>query len=420
MEENMEVVINVPDIARDYYIVPDDYQWEPEGEAIPIEDGDYMDSGKPKDSSSGFNKFRYTQQLYRSSSVVQKQCTLPYGLTASDFPPDFDMDKLSSMANLLNHSLSKGTILNYTTVIKRFREFVVKAGHSFSEFSSQMLEDWILHLEKLNVAFSFWGKIKPALEHLEMMLGREQTVITKRINLCLTGGKRFSAKSKPVTRKAVPIPPEVLRLGIDTVVNAFGSNISQIKGDLFRSLYKEILKLKCVGRFGDYAKLKAKHFTDLGDCIQIHFPSAKNDQYHMGNDNIISDEDSAYSFVKLTRTYFKRFGLQFGNSGTSDENFINFQVRAVKQSDGSVTQLADGRRSLSRSQSFDDSKKLFKFLGYDGSYSEKSAKMTGVKLAFEAKGTPEQIRDLGRWKTTDMPLHYLEQSKEYNKKFQIW
>ena len=47
----------------------------------------------------------------------------------------------------------------------------------------------------------------------------------------------------------------------------------------------------------------------------------------MGNDNVLSDEDSAYSFVKLTRTYFKRFGLQFVNS---DENFTCYSKAVAR------------------------------------------------------------------------------------------
>ena len=85
------------------------------------------------------------------------------------------------------------------------------------------------------------------------------------------------------------------------------------------------------------------------------------------------------------------------------------------QPDGTKIQLVDGERSLSRSQSFEDSKKFFTRLVVTAKYSEKSAKMTVIKAAFDAHVSAEQIRDLGRWKTTATLLHHLEQSADSKK-----
>ena len=135
----------------------------------------------------------------------------------------------------------------------------------------------------------------------------------------------------------------------------------------------------------------------------------------MGDRNIIKDDDSDFSFVKITRLYFQRFSLHFSNSGIVDYNFINFQLRVIQDSTGANIQCADGRVSLSRNQSREDSKKFLAGLNFVEKYSEKGAKMTGVGLAHEAKGSMTQIRDLGRWADVTMPQHYLKVSADYKK-----
>ena len=410
----MECSESVPDIAAEYYIIPDDYNCPVEGERVEVENGQWIETGHKENNVKLVNRYRYTKLASGTQADGQiKDKQLPYDLEMSDFSEECEVEKLISVANLINNSLSRGTIHNYTTVIHRLRDFLRKSENTLSNLNDQLFFSWIMHLEKVSPPYSFWCKIKPAIEHLESIMDRQCSVLTKRNVMLLSGGKRFAAQKKPEIKKAIPIPPELLKKGIDELILPHSDDIMKVKGETFRALYKELLKFHCLGRFGDFAKLQAKHFHDLGDSLRIHFPFAKNDQHGKGNDNYIADDKTCYSFVKITRLYFKRFGLQFATEGCQDKNFVNFQLRVVREQDGSFVQIADGRKSLSRSQSFEDSKKLFKMLGYTESYSEKSAKMAGVKRAFEADGSASQIRDLGRWKTQDMPLHYLEQSKSY-------
>ena len=65
----------------------------------------------------------------------------------------------------------------------------------------------------------------------------------------------------------------------------------------------------------------------MGHVSQSTFQGQKNDQYHQGNMAVLDSNDSPYCPVLLTRLYFNRFGLKFGNSDVQDINFVNFKVR---------------------------------------------------------------------------------------------
>ena len=197
-----------------------------------------------------------------------------------------------------------------------------------------------------------------------------------------------------------------------------------IDGESFRVIFKEMLKFKTFCRFDCYSKLKAKHFTDHShnQFITVYFPSAKNDQMHQGNIAVLDATGSDYCMVKLTRLYFRRFGLQFSNSQVQDENFINFIIRAVYrketvggQSIRKKNQVADGRRSLCRSSSTAASKKVLESVGYTEKYSEKGAKNTGVTAAYDAGLSVGQVRDMGRLKGDHSSEWYRKTSEEYKR-----
>ena len=421
----MQNASDVPEVAREYFVIPDDYVWVPDGERVNTENGHWIDTGffYPNEENpanitvldkSKFTKLSCNRIPFNNKITVEK---LPYSLSPLDFPSSYDTDKLLQLAQLLNHSLSKGTIVNYTSVVKKFREHFLfhNPGALFYNFTSDHLLSWILHLQAIEVPFSFWCKVQPAIEHLQKVINKE-SIITKQISVCLQGGKRISAPKKRLVEKGIPIPPAVLKAGIAKYIQPFyDKDINQIPGDKFRSLYKELIKAQCLCRFNDYDNLQARHFTDHGDSISIKFVGGKTDFYWMGDRNIIKDDDSDFSFVKITRLYFKRFSLHFSNSGIVDYNFINFQLRVIQDSTGANIQCADGRVSLSRNQSREDSKKFLAGLNFVEKYSEKGAKMTGVGLAHDANGSMTQIRDLGRWADVTMPQHYLKVSAKYKK-----
>ena len=234
---------------------------------------------------------------------------------------------LGEIYNLLNHSLALGTIANYKSVIGKFARFLSNKEKDIAVFTREDLEQFLGEAGDQNLPFSFWANIKPALMWLEKILDRKETVFYGQMNLLIQGGQRFSALTKPPVQKPEAIDASVLRSLIDIVVLPYLHDMFLIHGEHFRSLFKEVLKFKTLCRFDCYSKLQAFHFSDHGSRITIYFPGAKNDQYHQGNMAVLDSNDSPYCPVLLTRLYFNRFGLKFGNSDVQDINFVNFKVR---------------------------------------------------------------------------------------------
>lgn len=361
-----------------------------------------------------------TGGLTPTNAVPRKITEAPLMLGAEIRPEVRKPSDLQEIYNMLNHSLALGTIANYKSVINKFASFLSTSDVDIASFSRHDLERFLGFAGDQNFSYSFWSNIKPALRWLEQVLDREETVFYGRINLLIQGGQRFAALSKPPTQKPTAIDADTIRFLIDKFILPYTADLYLINGEMFRSVYKEVLKFKTLCRFDCYAKLQAFHFTDNGSHITIYFPGAKNDQHHNGNIAVLDSSDSRYCSAQLTRLYFQRFGLKFSNSGVKDENYINFVVRnkvvsrIINGSEiSSLVQVADGRKSLCRSNSTTGSKKMFQLAGIELKYSEKGAKVGGVSAGFDNGMTKEEVQIAGRWHTDSVSLWYKQNSEVY-------
>ena len=374
-----------------------------------------------RESHSGENYVLLSQDINSGQNTVpSKNLSAPLMLGGEIRPAVQKVSDLGEIYNLLNHSLAEGTISNYKSVIGKFAKFLAEMNRDIASFSRNDLEMFLGYAGDQNFSYSFWCNIRPALSWLEKILDRIDTVFYGRVLLLIQGGQRFSALQKPPIKKPEIIDSAVIRVLIDKFVFPFLHDIYLINGELFRSVFKEIIKFKTFCRFDCYSKLQAFHFTDRGSHITIYFPGAKNDQHHNGNIAVLDSTDTDYCSVRLTRLYFKRFGLHFSNSGIVDKNFINFRIRnrdVTRIVDGSevtsTVQVADGRTSLCRSNSTAGSQKMLEKAGFTFKYSEKSSKGGGVSSGFDNGMTKEEIQINGRWHTDSVSLWYKQNSESY-------
>jgi len=261
-----------------------------------------------RESHSGENYVLLSQDINSGQSTVpSKNLSAPLMLGGEIRPAVQKVSDLGEIYNLLNHSLAEGTISNYKSVIGKFPKFLAEMNRDIASFSRNDLEMFLGFAGDQNFSYSFWCNIKPALSWLEKILDRIDTVFYGRVLLLIQGGQRFSALQKPPIKKPEIIDSAIIRVLIDKFVFPFLHDIYLINGELFRSVFKEIIKFKTFCRFDCYSKLQAFHFTDRGSHITIYFPGAKNDQHHNGNIAVLDSTDTDYCSVRLNRLYFKRF-----------------------------------------------------------------------------------------------------------------
>jgi hypothetical protein len=142
----------------------------------------------------------------------------------------------------------------------------------------------------------------------------------------------------------------------------------------------------------------------------VTFPSSKNDQMHRGQQSCLAATNSPLCPVRITKLYFRRFGLRMG-AEQNDESFVSFRLRRQ-----SARLLPIKTSVLSSSQATQDWRNLLAFCGHSvPKATDKTPKMTGVTAALEAGATPLEVSQQGRWHTQDVVLRYKENSLAYKR-----
>ncbi len=168
-------------------------------------------------------------------------------------------------------------------------------------------------------------------------------------------------------------------------------------------IYHTLCRLDC------FMKLQARHFELVGPDIVVTFPAAKNDQFHKGNQSCLVATGTAFCPVRITRIFFFRFGLRFGEA-EGDLTFVNFQLR---KADATSRPIPGSR--LSRSQATADLGALLRAAGVQVRATEKSIKMAGVSAMFQAGATALEVMHTGRWNSPDIPLRYKHNSHAFKR-----
>ena len=308
-----------------------------------------------------------------------------------------------------NHQ-AEGTEKQYGRVKQDFQSFCEKTeGLSYETFGEKEVVNYINECVRLNRGFQWLACIKPVLERVEELKGRQKldTAFTGMANRLLAGAKRMMAQMAPPVKKKEAIPIKLVEKIIKKEIWPHRKNVKNIDLETFRTVFKWVIQAKTICRFEEFSKLRAEDFRPIEgeESIMISFVrGAKNDQMHRGSERAITRErDKWMDPYALTIMYFERCGFKMVKG---DKSFV---CCAIKRN-------GEARKdtSISRQTASACTTKLLRKYGEDPrKYGETSGKRLGVTEAFK-KGVPiEKIQEIGNWRTPDMPLRYIHASDSY-------
>ena len=79
----------------------------------------------------------------------------------------------------------------------------------------------------------------------------------------------------------------MLKSMVDKNVTQFKNNIEEADIFKMRCVTKMVVEYFALCRFADFQQLKKKNIEEVGEDLQITFPSSKNDQYHNGQSTLL-------------------------------------------------------------------------------------------------------------------------------------
>lgn len=302
-----------------------------------------------------------------------------------------------------------GTVRAYSAAVNRFKRFCTEKSFPFPDFSSDILMQYVLHLDSISAPFSAFKSLKPALTYFVRASGLSDP-FTPAIDLIISGAeRRISAVSGPV-RKAAVLPTADISAVFDKLLSSDSASFLSINAIHFRTLFRIIIVFHTLCRLDCFRKLRACHFELDGPDVIVTFPSAKNGQLHRGRKSALVHTDSPYCPVRITVAFFRRFGLRFG-AAAAESSLVNFQLRQE-----SASLLPIRSKSLSATSATADLRSLLARVGFsEDRLTDKSVKMAGVTAAYEAGATCEDVMHAGRWRTTDIPLRYKTNSNPFKR-----
>ena len=317
--------------------------------------------------------------------------------------------KLAAFRCLLA-SKAPGTVHAYTASVDKFQKFCESENLPFPHFTTASVMQYILRLDIASAPFQIFKVFRPALCFLEQSLGLP-TAFTPEISLVLEGAmRRASAAAGPVKKAPLLSRTDMQRV-LDKLYLPRCERVHLIDAAQFRTLFRLVIVYHSLCRLNCFNHLQAKHFEKVGMDIIVTFPTAKNDQFHQGQQSCLTATDSPYCPVKITNAYFRRFGLQFGRAA-GDSSYVNFQLR--RSSHGSLEPIR--HRPLSATTATENLRQLFAAVGIPATkFTDKSVKMAGVTAAFAAGASPDDVMHAGRWKSSEIPLRYKHNTVQFKR-----
>ena len=338
----------------------------------------------------------------------------PFGLELRFFPEvDEFLEKnptLISAANImLKPYISEGTEKCYGQVIKDFIRFIAKKDLTVTEMSESLVIEFIGVRFSEKPMFSYFCKMLPSLVVLENYIkpSDKATALTNKVVNMVTSFKRHLCVFKKPVKKGCLFPIDNIKILIEHEIMPFIDQVKKINAKNFRAIFRAVIIYFTFCRFSDFKKLKDVDFYDHGNFIEIIFKNSKNDQYFKGTNSILTSYDnSVLCPVKLTKLYFKKFGLNFASATSRNSSYVNFYL--TKQ--GSAIKS----KSLSQSNATKWTKLLFsKYNMSNVNFTEKSMKIAGVTALLDSGEPLDNVAIAGRWRTSSTPMHYRNTSYKY-------
>ena len=133
------------------------------------------------------------------------------------------------------------------------------------------------------------------------------------------------------------------------------------------------------------------------------FPKCKNDQFYAGSICILAylPSETAYCPGTIYKTYFQL--MEFKGV---DGEYLNCRILCSK-----ATYRAKPAEPLSYTTSLENTKSLLSNYGFEGKYSEKTFKVSGVSEAVHQDVPLMDIMSHGRWRGLETPLIYMNKNK---------
>ena len=302
-----------------------------------------------------------------------------------------------------------GTVRGYASALKFFRRFCQERSLPYEHLTTDMVLQYVLHLDQSGASLATLAKVKPAIDFLTQSLD-QPSVFTDSVDLLLKGAENRALRRRGPVKKAPSVSAAALASLLTAVYLPFLGDPRLLDAVRFRTIFRVVVIYHTLCRLSCFQRLRAKHFELVDGDILVTFPAAKNDQLHRGNQSCLRKVDSPVCPVALAHAFFQRFGLRFGGAA-GDSSFVNFQLRRER---GQTLPVFS--RTLSYSAATSDLRSLLLHAGLNPDVvTDKSIKMAGVTAAFSAGATAEDLMHAGRWRTPTIALHYKHNSVSFKR-----
>jgi len=163
----------------------------------------------------------------------------------------------TSALHCIQAAKAKGTVKNYSSALKFFEKFCRENDLSYPDFSTDVVIQYVLHLDKNRASFATLAKIKPALVYLEQSLDKP-TAFTASLDLIIKGAEnRALARRRPV-RKAPTVPATAIGAILTKTYVPYLHCSQLIEPATFRTIFRMIFIYHTLCRFDCFKKLQKK------------------------------------------------------------------------------------------------------------------------------------------------------------------
>jgi len=320
-------------------------------------------------------------------------------------------------ATMSAESVVDNTQRAYASIIKHLFHFNEARGVEKFDTSVTAIRNWLVHMKYTESSYYFVKVVRAAVTFKTEVMEEENPFDSKRLNRQWMGLVKRAAKTKKITKKAVPLDrrwiTEIYRKYV-----AFCKNLDDVPLDKYRNIIIVVIQYYTLARVSDIFWLRACDISlqtmENGEKkLVIFFPLAKNDQFANGNSSyILEDRRQSFCPVKLIVLYMERARLTMGT--TSEYIDYNFLIRCVRRRkvDGQNTQV-HGERGIASSLYVQQTKKMLRAVGYAAPFTAISAKAGGVSFSFEHGATKAQLQHHGRWKSEETAALYQRSWSRY-------
>jgi hypothetical protein len=178
-----------------------------------------------------------------------------------------------------------GTVWGYSFTLHRYNAFCTLAGLEPLSFSEDVLVQFVLHLHQREAGHHLLASVKPALVYLSSTMGVSRG-FTPAVDLLFAGAKRRARATAGPARKAPALSLEDLAAVLSRVFPPH-DRVGLVEAAHMRTAFCLVVEYHTLCRLACFRQLRACHFELAGDNIIITFPTAKNDQLHMGRSSCL-------------------------------------------------------------------------------------------------------------------------------------